>query len=116
MTVAALFNTPQTQQDLWSWSFVHATHHYDMVRVIYQNTGKILSSYVLDPFDPTQDTFDTWLYQHQAMHDQLEAILGPSVSNFDLTDVDWQDPESLLQWITYNANEHVQAGTILGLG
>lgn len=116
MALADLYNVPVSQTDLLHWSFVHAAHHYDIVRVIQEQKNLTLSTFILDPFDPNSDSFDTWLYNHQSMHDQMEAVLRLNVSNFDLSTVDWQDAQALQFWINFNALAHVQAGAILGLG
>ena len=86
--VAALYNVPSTLGELDTWSFAHAAHHHDIVRTIYQKSGKRLDEYVLDPFDPVNP--HNWLYQHQLMHNQMDAIL--LISGFDLLDVDMTNP------------------------
>jgi hypothetical protein len=112
MSLAALFNVPQTQDQLAQWSFVNAAAHADIVRVVFQNRNTALASYVLDPINP--DDLETWLYQHQVMHQQMDAVLG--IAGFDLLDVDWTDRGQFAAWIQSHASEHVQAGQILNLG
>jgi hypothetical protein len=115
MSLAALFNIPQTEDQLAEWSFANAAMHTDIVRLIFQKYGQELQQYVLDPFVPTDpDGMQTWLYQHQIMHQQMDAVLG--ISGYDLTDVDFTNQGILAGWIQSHANEHVQAGQILGLG
>lgn len=115
MSVAVLYEVPRTSTDLSRWSFVHMTHHRDIIRVILEQKNQTLSEYTLDPFNPSSSDFETWLYQHQIMHDQIEAVLGLRVSSFDFTDVDWQDPEGLVDWISTHAQEHLQMATLLGV-
>jgi hypothetical protein len=115
MSLAALYNIPVTQNQLAEWSFVNAAAHADIVRLIFQNNGQTLDKFVLDPFNPQdEDSFQTWLYQHQIMHQQMDAILG--IQGYDLLDVDFTNSGLLAGWIASHANEHVQAGQILGLG
>ena len=115
MTIAGLYNIPVTEPQLAQWSFDNATAHADIVRLIFQNYGQQLDTYVLDPFDPQDESqMQAWLYQHQIMHQQMDAILG--IAGYDLTDVDFTNQGILAGWIASHANEHVQAGQILGLG
>lgn len=110
--IAALFNVPSTEAELASWSFAHAAHHTDIIRVIYQTTGKQLDSFVLDPFDINNP--QVWLYQHQLVHNQQNAIL--QISGNDLLDVDFKEHNELAGWIFLNSSEHFQAANILGIG
>lgn len=112
MSIAALYNIPVSPEQLAQWSFVNAAAHADIVRLIFQISGKQLDQFVLDPFDP-QDA-GTWLYQHQIMHQQMDAVLG--ISGYDLTDVDFTNQGILAGWIASHAVEHVQAANILGVG
>ncbi len=113
MSIAGIFDTPQTPEQQATWAFTHATHHADIVRVIYQkNSALVLQRYILDPFDPND--MDVWLDQHQFMHQQMDRVLG--IAGFDLSEVDWNNASQRSAWIWLNAQEHLQAGTILGLG
>jgi hypothetical protein len=115
MSLAALWNIPETQDQLSAWSFVNAAAHADIIARIFQATGKQLDSFILDPFDPHDEaSFQPWLYQHQAMHQQMDAILG--IQGYDLTDVDFSNDGLLAGWIQSHAVEHMQAGQILNLG
>ena len=114
MSIAALYNIPASPEQLAQWSFVNATQHADIVRLIFQATGRQLDSYVLDPFDPQDPSgIETWVYQHQTMHQQMDAVLG--ILGYDLTDVDFTNQGVLAGWIQSHAAEHVQAGHILNL-
>lgn len=110
--IAALYNVPSNRAELDQWAFAHAAHHRDINRMIYQLTGAALAESILDPINPN-DT-GVWLHQHQFMHDQFEPILG--IAGFDLLDVDWGDPNELAGWVLLNANVHIQAANILGIG
>ena len=111
-SVASLYNVPSTQDELNDWSFAHAAHHRDINRIIYQRLKLELPEFVLDPLD-INDT-GTWLYQHQAMHTNQDAILG--ISGYDLLDVDFKDKNEFAGWIFLHADEHVQAASILEIG
>ena len=109
--IAALMNTPSTPQELNEWSFAHAAHHRDINRVLFQKVGAVLPEYVLDPVD--LDSW-TWLYQHQELHNKMDALLA--ISGYDLLDVDFKNQEQLAGWIDLNGDEHFQAANILGIG
>lgn len=115
MSLAALYNIPQTDDQLAEWSFVNAAAHTDLIRVIFEQSGQTLDSFVLDPFNPQDQTsMQAWLYQHQVMHQQMDAALG--IQGYDLLDVDFTNEGELAGWIEAHAIEHVQAGQILNLG
>lgn len=110
--VAALFNVPTTPTELDVWASVHASHHRDINRAIYQLTQVALPEFVLEPINP-KDT-GVWEAQHQQMHQNQDAILG--IDGFDLTGVDFTNPELLTGWIQLNSSEHFQAANTLGIG
>jgi hypothetical protein len=111
-SVAALANVPTDDQQRAVWSFAHASHHYDIVRVIYQITKIALPIYLLDPFDPNNTGI--WADQHQQMHNDMDQLLG--INPFNLDDVDWNNKQTLGGWIFNNFSEHYQAANILEIG
>ena len=110
--IAALFNVPQTPEELNEWACAHAQHHREIIASIQTSKGVQLVQYPLDPI-PVND-LGAWVYQHQQMHNQYEAILG--IAGYDLTDVNLQDRGQLEGWVFLNANSHLQAANILGIG
>ena len=115
MSIAALYNIPTNEAQLAQWSFVNAAQHADIIRLIFQTRGQQLDAFVLDPFDPQDPaSMQTWAYQHQVMHQQMDAVLG--ISGYDLTEVDFTNQGVLAGWIASHALEHVQAAQILGVG
>lgn len=114
-SVATLFEVPQDRATFLIWNSAHVAHHRDINRVIYQDFKVALPEYMLDPFDPGDESaLNNWLYLHQAMHDNQDQILA--IVGFDLTDVDWKDRALLEFWTQNHANEHFQAANILGIG
>lgn len=115
MGLGTLYSVPKTPQALSTWSFSNAAHHRDIIRAIFEQHSVTIPQYVLDPFNPTDpNLMDTWLYQHQDMHNRQNAILG--ISGFDLNSVDWTDEKDLTRWIAQHGDEHAQAGRILNIG
>ena len=113
--VAGLYNVPTTKAELDTWSFVHAAHHRDIIQSIYQLGNVVLVEFPLDPINPASpDDMEVWSYQHQAMHEAFDQLLG--IAGFDLLDVDWSDKNQVAGWIFLNADEHVQAANLLGIG
>ena len=110
--VAGLYNVPSSAPEFQTWSFIHAAHHVDINRILYQLLNVSLDAYVLDPFDPTNP--DTFLQNHQTMHKQMDAFLG--ISGYNLLSVDMTDEAQFANWIALNADEHFKAANILGLG
>lgn len=111
--VAAIFNVPSTQEEFNIWSFAHAAHHIDIIRKIYELTGKELQhQYVLDPFD--KNNAGVWIYQHQLMHQEMDPLLG--IAGYDLLDVNFTNPNEFAGWVWLDAQEHYQAANILSIG
>lgn len=111
MGLANIANVPVDQASMDTWAFSHMAHHRDILRAIQQNYNIILPEYSLDPLDPND--LGTWGYQHQIMHNQMDAILG--IAGNDLVDVSWKDKEERSVWIDLNFREHLQANQILGV-
>lgn len=108
--LAGIYNVPDDPKTLAVWSFNHASHHQQINAAIFSQYGIALPGYVLDPFVPG-DT--SWIYSHQTMHNNQDAVLG--IEGYDLTDVDFNDQGQLAGWIFLVADEHRQASAILGL-
>lgn len=110
MSLPALYSIPTDEASWSAWSFVHAANHYDWI-VAPKTAGKGLSQFALDVIDP--DNVGLWIYQHQVMHNQVNALLGtPGV---DLTSFDWQDPDQFQNWLNLNAAEHIRISAALGV-
>lgn len=112
MSVPAIYNMPSNRDELNMWAFANAAHHADINRRIFQLTGGVLPSFVLDPIPPND--ISSWSYLHQQMHNAQNEVLGIQGNN--LVDVNWSNPNELAEWIDAHASEHYQAGAILGLG
>lgn len=112
MALAVILDVPNNPEDFLTWSFTHATHHKDIIRVVFERNGPILSEYVLDPFNPAD--MQSWLYQHQLMHDAQNAVLG--IAGYNLTALDWNNDAEVSTWFWNHGQEHYQAGALLNLG
>lgn len=71
-----------------------------------------LAQYILDPMNPND--LGMWNYQHQIMHNQLNALLG--TQGFDLLSLDWQDPAQFAEWLRLNGDEHTRLSAALRVG
>ncbi len=112
MTIAALINVPSNRTELDMWGFCHMAHHRDVNARIFELAHIHLDEYILDPIDP--DNQGGWANQHQAMHNQVNQILG--APGFDLTSVDWKNPTELAGWIQSNSFDHRNWADILQTG
>ena len=110
--LANLYNVPGTDSERAQWAFSHAAHHRDISLRIYTLLKVALPEYLLDPIDIND--VGQWEYQHQAMHDNQNEILG--IKGQDLTGIDWKNPQLTAGWIWLQANEHYQASQILEIG
>lgn len=110
--IAGLFNVPSTEPEFFTWSGIHAMHHRDINRILYQLLAVTLDEAVLDPFNPADA--DDWLQNHQTMHQQMDFLLG--INGYNLLAVDMTDQGQFSNWVFLNADEHFKAANILGLG
>jgi hypothetical protein len=108
MPIANLFFVPQTPEQEAAWSFSHLANHRDFIRTVQQKFGIVLPEYAIDPFG--DDVADL----HQTLHNDLDSLIG--VQGFDLSEVNWKDPQQRAAWIFLNATLHQQEGAILGVG
>lgn len=111
MGLADIVNVPESAESLAVWAFSHMAHHRDINRAIYQQFANALPEYPLDEINIAD--MGVWIYQHQEMHNNQNAILG--IGGNDLTDVDWQNQGELSSWIQLNFTEHYQASNLLGV-
>lgn len=102
MAVADLFNVPSNSAEMAAWSFAHMAHHRDIISTILRVKNIALPEYVIDPVDLSDPR--NFLDLHQEMHNNTDTLYG--IAGFDLTDVDWSDPNSRAGWIFLNATLH----------
>ena len=85
-------------------------HHRTVNAAIQAKYALTLPQYVLDPVN--LDDPDAFLYQHQIMHNNTDALLG--IASYDLTSADFSSPETMAAWIFLNATLHYAEATALG--
>src|SRR5262249_26973761 len=98
MSVADLLRTPRGRAEVADWTFNNAQDHALIVDAIRQQRGVSLRTYTLDPLDP--DDLPRWLYDHQTMHADMDAVLG--IQSVDLSVLDPSKPLELTAWIFDN--------------
>lgn len=112
MALAALLNFPQSSEEMSMWSFAHQAHHTDILRRISETKSQNLTSYMLDPFDPSN--MAPWLENHSQMHQEMDKALN--IEGFDLTELDWNDPLNVVDWLQKHFVEHAIVAQQLGIG
>lgn len=115
MTLATLFNIPSDPFAFQQFSFSNAEHHVLIANAIQTLYNQATPAYILDPIPvlDSQGGAGVWLYNHQAVHNFQNAVLG--IAGNDLTGVDWQKPDEVADWINLHAEEHRTAATRLGI-
>lgn len=113
MGLANIANIPNVKDpgSVAQWSFSHMANLRDINRVIYETRRFALPEFSLDPLNPND--MAVWLYQHQAMLNNIGVIYGLAAQ--DLTEVDFADPGQLSSWIFLDFAFHQQASTIAGV-
>lgn len=112
MSLPLLYQQP-TDADSWrAWTFSHAVNHYDWIGAVAVQKQKALAQYQLTPVDKVN--LGMFLYNHQTMHNQVNAVLG--TAGYDLLSLDLEDEEGFAMWLKLNADEHVRISAQLGVG
>jgi hypothetical protein len=111
MALAAIYNVPSNQIEFLEWCQAHAQHHRDIDRYLFVNNQVTVPQYVFDPLAP--DDMESFIYQHQSVHDLESATLG--LETYDLTDVDVSNPGEFAGWIYLNADLHRQMADQTGV-
>jgi hypothetical protein len=112
MSIASLFNTPNTDDEMSAWSFNHMAEHRLINDAILTQHNIALPEYILDPVNLADP--QAFLNLHQQMHNNTDAALGISQQN--LLEVDWNDPGQREGWIQLNAQLHVAESNALEIG
>ena len=110
MSLPNLYAFPDNADDWQAWMFNHAANHYDWL-ISPIASGQNLTQYNLDTSD--FNNMGMWFYQHQVMHNQINAVL--KTTGFDFTVLDWEDPDQLRNWLNLNGAEHVRISAALGV-
>ncbi len=114
MSLSTLMGVPRTLAEFQAWAFANQANHRDIIARVFATTGTQLVEFPLQPFDPNDpDSLQTYLNAHQQMHQDMDHTLG--LNTYNLSEVDWQDPSSLAQWVQTHALEHIAASQLLGI-
>jgi hypothetical protein len=109
--LAALLNTPKTDEDWARFSFHHRSSHEAIRVAIAANRGVSLPSYSLDPIP--FNAFQQWLEWNQQAHTDMNNVLQRQGT--DLEDVNAQDERQWRAWVYLHFLEHQTAETTLGI-
>jgi hypothetical protein len=111
MPLADIENPPQNATDKHAFDFAHQDIHRRLIDYMQSLiTGLTLDAFVLDPFETTDNTT---VYQHQTMHNELDALLG--TPNYDMTSLNWQDAGSRGNWVDNNYQSHLAYSQLTGV-
>ena len=111
MSLPALYKVPEDQDGWAAWAFNHAAIHMTVNGAVSTQKSQNLTQYMLDAVDP--EDLGMWLYQHQATHNQVNAVLG--INGYDLTNLNWRDKDQFEWWLQLNGEEHQKWNEILGV-
>jgi hypothetical protein len=109
MPITPFETVPQNATEKDQFDFAHQDHH-NQIAQFFQTSGTTLDVFVLDPL---QVESGSAILQHQAMHDQLDALLG--TPNYDMTVLNWADTASKAQWVGNNYQAHLNYANLLGI-
>ena len=109
MALAQIEITPQSAADKAWFDFAHQDLHRRLIDYLQPIAPDELTAFVLDPLDVNTPTA---IYQHQDMHNQLDALLN--TPSYDMTVLDWQDQDSRSNWVNDNYQSHLNYSQIVG--
>lgn len=112
MSLVQLLSPPPTDRGFEEYSFAHYQHHRLLIDTILQVKGVQLV--YLDIYPVTQANFQSFLENHQQLHDDYEGLLG--IQGNDLSSVDFNDEKQRASWTWLNFTSHQSAVKILGQG
>jgi hypothetical protein len=112
MGLADLWNVPNTDEEMATWSQLHFAEHVLINQAILEQHNVALPLYLINPVNLADP--QAFLNLHQQMHGNTDAVLG--VASQNLTEVDWNDPGQREGWIQLNAQLHVAESNALEIG
>jgi hypothetical protein len=113
MSLDAVWLVPSDERSSAVFSFSNMDEHKKAADAVFQKYGVNLQLYPLDPMPPL-DRRGSWASDHQAMHNDLDSVLGLA-DGPDLSSIDWNDPEQLKVWQQLHAPRHQLYAQVLGL-
>jgi len=115
MSLDCIWLIPSDEQRTGTFSYSNQDEHTKAAIAVFKKYGLNLQLYALDPMPPLgSELRGTWAYQHQAMHNDLDSVLGLG-GGPDLSSVDWNDREQLVVWTQLHAPRHLLYAQTLGL-
>jgi hypothetical protein len=109
MSLAQIENVPENAEDKAWFDFNHQDLHRRMIEYLVPITTD-LDAFVIDPFDVRNQSA---VLQHQVMHNELDALLN--TPNYDMTQLNWDDPDSRSLWFENNYSSHTNYAQITGV-
>jgi hypothetical protein len=114
VSLEAVWLLPTNEEATNTFAFSNMDEHTKAADAVFKKYGVNLQLYSLDPMPLLADQRQDWAYRHQAMHNDLDAVLGLAAGP-DLSSIDWNDPEQVVVWQQLHAPRHVLYAQTLGL-
>lgn len=110
--LAGLYNFEPKQPQLQElFSVANQDSHVRIITAINSKYGTNLEQFALDPLDPGD--LQSWLEQHQQLHNDMNAALG--LTSYNLNTISFDDAGSVQLWVQLHVQEHLAAHQKLGL-
>ncbi len=111
MSLATLFSPINDRRSLEEFAFANQTSHLLLNKRLYELFNLVIPNYSIFPIP---DDVDNWAAAHQQAHNDLARILG--ISNFDFSDVDFDDEEAMAFFVQSHGIVHREAEDLLRIG
>lgn len=109
LSLPQLFAIAPSQGGFEEWAFAHQQHHLAIIEAA-KNKGVTLTFYPIYPL--SKANIETFLQQHQSMHDEFNAALHLNGNN--LSNVDFSNERQVAGFVFLNAKEHLDAAAVVG--
>jgi hypothetical protein len=111
MPIAGFQSVPKSEGEWARFAFDHMDHHFRLATAAFKTYGIVVPNYALNPFDP--EHADSWLDQHQTMHEAIDSLLG--FAPYNMMDVDFKDEKQAAGWVYLNFQNHYREAEILNV-
>jgi DNA-binding GntR family transcriptional regulator len=111
LSLPQLRHPPDTKNGFDEWSFQHFAHHQAIIAAAQSGKNTRLTLYNIWPF--SFDNAQNWLLQHQAQHNDMNALYKQSGSDF--TSVDFRDKRALDAFFDLHFREHQAIAALCGV-
>lgn len=93
------------------WTLHHSEDHKEIIQAIQAQKGISLTQYQIEPYNKHDE--GGWLLRHQALHDDMNGVLGLAGNDLQNIDISTEDGRKEMELMHFR--EHQNARQALGI-